>query len=453
MRVRRSNIVPTTRTSKVRPWSSPTSWPGSIASRQREVVNAGPDAGRSAARELELGLLGTLLAVTMWGLSGVIIKWIDMEALSVGFWRFLVYAAILLRPRGVAAVSGLILLLLLVAYPLTQNQVYSGSIGGTAFLAIFNGLGPFGIDPVMRAYDLGDSYLPLENLPFRILRASFVQADNLYAYLGSIPTAPIFFLALLHAFKRPSIATFRWCILLMWVFAVLGMAIFGIGDNKLDPNQIHCLFAPLMAAYGLAFIAILWAKVPLPQDLSFLRVAPSVVIVILSAGPLLMGLPSAIRDGALGKNSPNWPPYYPPALNLRLASLTQENEIVVSDIPWAVAWYADRTSLWLPRDVEVFEDIEEMAENEGSPIAGILISPYSSGAQPLQRTFWQYSRFGALVLDGWASMAIQQKRPGGLANQNRDVKAILARYPHYADLNGLLLCYWSAHAIYEDGRR
>ena len=31
----------------------------------------------------------------MWGLSGVIIKWIDMEALSVGFWRFLVYAAIM----------------------------------------------------------------------------------------------------------------------------------------------------------------------------------------------------------------------------------------------------------------------------------------------------------------------------------------------------------------------
>ena len=58
-------------------------------------MNTGPDSGRSAARELELGLLGTLLAVTMWGLSGVIIKWIDMEALSVGFWRFLVYAAIM----------------------------------------------------------------------------------------------------------------------------------------------------------------------------------------------------------------------------------------------------------------------------------------------------------------------------------------------------------------------
>lgn len=50
---------------------------------------------RSPDGDLRLGLAGTGLAVTMWGLSGVIIKWIDMEALSVGFWRFLIYAVIM----------------------------------------------------------------------------------------------------------------------------------------------------------------------------------------------------------------------------------------------------------------------------------------------------------------------------------------------------------------------
>jgi drug/metabolite transporter (DMT)-like permease len=47
------------------------------------------------ARDLQLGLLGTGVAVTMWGLSGVIIKSIDMDAMAVGFWRFLIYAAIM----------------------------------------------------------------------------------------------------------------------------------------------------------------------------------------------------------------------------------------------------------------------------------------------------------------------------------------------------------------------
>lgn len=39
----------------------------------------------------------------MWGLSGVIIKSIDMDAMAVGFWRFLIYAVIMsgyLAARG-----------------------------------------------------------------------------------------------------------------------------------------------------------------------------------------------------------------------------------------------------------------------------------------------------------------------------------------------------------------
>ncbi len=57
----------------------------------------------TSARDLQLGLAGTGLAVVMWGLSGVIIKWIDMDALAVGFWRFLIYALIMcgwLTARG-----------------------------------------------------------------------------------------------------------------------------------------------------------------------------------------------------------------------------------------------------------------------------------------------------------------------------------------------------------------
>lgn len=49
----------------------------------------------SSARDLQLGLLGTGVAVTMWGLSGVIIKSVDMDAMAVGFWRFLLYAIIM----------------------------------------------------------------------------------------------------------------------------------------------------------------------------------------------------------------------------------------------------------------------------------------------------------------------------------------------------------------------
>jgi hypothetical protein len=406
----------------------------------RAVENTEGGGGIALTPALIAGVFFGLLCLTHW-----ITIWI--------VFGFVIYAAFFMRPKGVAGVATLIVVTLFALFPLLKNAEYSGSPGGTAFLAIFNGLTGME-DYVMRGYDLGDSYLPLQNLPFAILKASFLQANGLYASMGSIPTAPIFFIALLHPFKRPSIASFRWCLLLMWVFAVFGMSIFGLGDDPAHSNQLHILFAPLMAAYGLAFVAIIWSRVKIPEDLAILRNAHLFIIVILSAGPLIMGLPSGIRQGLSSKTrSPHWPPYFPSALNLQLASLTLENEIVVSDQPWAVAWYADRTSLWLPRDTIILSKIKEMADEENTPIAGIMISPYSSGLDPLLSNFGQYSKFGPLILDGWASIALGQRRFGALASQSREMKTLLHDYPHPVPFYGAYLVYWSAEPVYDNGNR
>lgn len=50
----------------------------------------------SSARDLELGLAGTAIAVIAWGTAGVIIKAIDMGGLAIGFWRFSLYALVLI---------------------------------------------------------------------------------------------------------------------------------------------------------------------------------------------------------------------------------------------------------------------------------------------------------------------------------------------------------------------
>jgi len=54
-------------------------------------------------RDVNLGLLGVLVAVLAWGASGPIIKAIDMDGLAIGFWRFLIYCMVLagwMRARG-----------------------------------------------------------------------------------------------------------------------------------------------------------------------------------------------------------------------------------------------------------------------------------------------------------------------------------------------------------------
>jgi hypothetical protein len=46
------------------------------------------------------------------------------------------------------------------------------------------------------------------------------------------------------------------------------------------------------------------------------------------------------------KSSPvSYPPYYPPEIQ-KISGWMQPNELIMSDIPWAVAWYGDHQCVW-----------------------------------------------------------------------------------------------------------
>jgi hypothetical protein len=57
-------------------------------------------------------------------------------------------------------------------------------------------------------------------------------------------------------------------------------------------------------------------------------------------------------------------------------SWTKPNEIIASDMPWAVAWYSDRKSLWLPAKLETLTEFYNL-HTLGAPIAGIYLTPVS----------------------------------------------------------------------------
>jgi hypothetical protein len=52
------------------------------------------------------------------------------------------------------------------------------------------------------------------------------------------------------------------------------------------------------------------------------------------------------------KTSPvAYPPYYPPDIQ-QTAGWMNENELMMSDVPWAVAWYGQRQCIWLTLDAQ-----------------------------------------------------------------------------------------------------
>ncbi|MFD2257393.1 ArnT family glycosyltransferase [Luteolibacter algae] len=360
---------------------------------------------------------------------------------------YIIFAAVAFRPRGIVGISILAILIVPSIFVMMRNVGISGTPFGAAFFNLYNGIGGGQEDMVMRS----PTPPGLLNNGFfsTILRTMLLQSSDIIPFLGGIFVAPLFFISLLHPFKRPSIANFRWAILLMFSVSALGLAIFGISTEPLDPNQTHLLFAPVMTAYGLAFISILWSRLPLVSSAPMLRNVHHMIVIVLCALPLLLSLPSRARVGLDRKDSggvPHWPPYYAPALNLGLNKWLTEKQICFSDQPWAVAWYADRVSIWLPPSRTDFAALETEAQELDTPVAGILISPSSHGAGNVSEVSSKYKDFASLVLDGRVFLATY---PPGLSIYDKDqkIQEITRRYPFRATLVGMDMVYYSDRAL------
>lgn len=370
----------------------------------------------------------------------------------LGIWialGYIIFAAIAFRPRGLLGVIVLVTLLIPMTFVMLRNSSISGTPFGTAFLELYNGIGGNSEELVMRGRDLESSPLRNDGILSSIIRSTLLQTNSIIPFLGGIIVAPLFLISLLHPFKRNSIANFRWAILIMFAVSALGLSIYGISEDSLEPNQTYLLFSPIMTAYGLAFLSILWSRIPAVATAPILQNLHHVVVIVICALPLIISMPMKVRIG-MSRNDrggiPHWPPYYAPALNLGLSKWLTEKQICFSDQPWAVAWYADRTSVWLPPNRLDFADIESMAADLDTPVAGILISPSSHGSGNATDVAGKYKDFTSLVLDGRVFLATY---PPGISIYDKDpkIQEITRKYPYRATLVGMDMVYYSDRAL------
>jgi len=321
----------------------------------------------------------------------------------IAVWTFvgaLFYAAFFLRPRGTVALTMLgVFLIIVIWWPLLVNWPTAGNPMGSGFYQFYAGLAGGSEGMVMRNFNPAQIMLNPDGFERKIAYGTVAQLSSIFTFMGGIVAAPLFFVSLLHPFKRAEIAQFRWAILIMWVWSAIGMAIFGLPEGVSDANQIHILFIPLMSAYGLALLSVLWSRLSLPVQFATVRNGHFIIVVLVSAAPLLLTLPWDVAYGLQRDFKANWPPYLPRLYPI-LTKTVAENEIIATDAPWAVAWYADRTALWLPRTRAQFYRTMEDTKAQGYPIAGVLLTPLSThekyASQIAGRT-GDYGEWGPLI--------------------------------------------------------
>jgi hypothetical protein len=128
------------------------------------------------------------------------------------------------------------------------------------------------------------------------------------------------------------------CLGVFVVVQALGRTQLSDESPEVNSENLLVLLVPLVLCYGASFFFTFLdqMKLPAPQ----VRYAVVAGFAVLSCLPMIFTL-------LLPKASPVvYPPYYPPDIQ-RTAGWMKENELMMSDVPWAVAWYGHRQCVWL----------------------------------------------------------------------------------------------------------
>lgn len=250
------------------------------------------------------------------------------------------------RERGLKWAGIFAVIVIVASAPwLVRNKMVSGGLLGLAPYTAFNGADPVQDNDFERSLapkmEFGNNVRKLQQ-KFLTGLAGLYQ-KNLRT-LGDGFLVCLFFTTFLFRFTKDSVHRLRWCLALGLFLMTIMAAYFGQATE-----QLLFIFWPFAILYGLAFFYILLDRLQL--NVPILRIVTVLVFALLSALPLILTLLPP-------RSGPPYPPYFPPYVT-RVSRLIQPDELLCTDMPWATAWYGDRTSLLLPLTIDDFYDIND----------------------------------------------------------------------------------------------
>lgn len=179
---------------------------------------------------------------------------------------------------------------------------------------------------------------------------------NVLPGLGGGVLMALFTVTFFYRFVRPQVNYLRWGLGLSLLIMLLIAGFF----SRTSVESIHA-FWPFVVLYGLAFFYILIDR--LDPGVRIYVIGLKCLIVVLALIPLLLTImPPHAR--------PPYPPYYPPHIN-QVSEWLNDSDVMCTDMPWATAWYGNRVSILLPKDVDQFYIIND----EKRYISGLYITP------------------------------------------------------------------------------
>jgi 4-amino-4-deoxy-L-arabinose transferase-like glycosyltransferase len=226
-----------------------------------------------------------------------------------------------------------------------RNYAVSGTPFGTAGFAVVEGTGLFTRFLLQRSVhpDLTHALWFKLYTTKLLANANDILANGL-PRLGGSWASLLFLAGLLLGFRGTAARRMRYFLLMCLgtFIAVQALGRTQLSDEspEINSENLIVLLVPLVFVYGASFFFTFLdqMKLAVPQ----LRYVVIAVFVVLSCWPMIL-----ISTLVTPKVSPLvYPPYYPPDIQ-QTAAWMKPDELMMSDVPWAVAWYGQHQCIWL----------------------------------------------------------------------------------------------------------
>ena len=330
---------------------------------------------------LVLGLMGLLMKAQRWAETKTSVYWVAGALIGCGV---LVGVATLTRYTMVCLLVPLAVLLkvtmrtvrwrikfgvcfgafLLMVLPwVARNLRVADSPFGLARWAVTR-IAPDANGEVAARLELERQFAVSHNLNWqRVAVRALINWDKLYRETlkatGANYLIAFFLVALLHRFRRDEAVRLQW-----FVVGVLVVTLIWLGLAGPPTKNFFTVFVPIIAMYSAAFFFVMFERLQLRKR--WARRGIVGLFVGINVLPVLLTL--------LPPRPPSPYPPYDGGVVAAMGATFRDGDLLASDIPWAVAWYSDRSAVLIPVEQTTYM---EQLNDKLHVISGIYLTTRS----------------------------------------------------------------------------
>lgn len=344
------------------------------------------------------------------------------------------------RQRVLAAIVALVVFAAVMSPWIARNYQVSGTWFGVAPYSILE------TTPDFREFRLQRSLAPDMSAFFRdltrfvphkfLVNARDIVTDELPRLGGSWVTS-FFLVGLIVSLMNPASRRLRHFILVSLGVLIIAEAVahteLSVVSPEINSENLLVLLLPFVIMYGVALFFMLLEQVNLPLiEMRYMAIG---LFVLLTSLPMVfVFLPPRPFPVAYPPYDPHsiqaickWisPGKRPNANNVDEARLTlPSDELMMSDVPWAIAWYGDRQCVW--NTLFLVPDIQDKQRGEDffaindylKPVKAIYLTPLTIDRRFISEWFkaGEYS-WGSFILQCFVEKRVPPVFPLGHAAQ------------------------------------